>query len=77
MKVEQTDDLFLVINELDDQPLSYAKTAREAVLKAGMPEWNCLFQGNAASALAPGDELSLTSHASVIRLTGKDIDYRG
>lgn len=77
MKIETTDDIFLVINEEADQPISYAKTATEAVKAAGCPPWNCLFQAKAAYALEPGDELSLTNHGSVIRLTGKDMDYRG
>ena len=54
---------------------SYADDATQAALAAGAPQWDCNRLRLAISRLSPGDELSVDSDISVIRLTGVDIDF--
>lgn len=68
--VEQTDDIYLVIAPDGDH---YCKTATEAVGKAGVPIWWAKYPIEQVSKLQPGDEMSVGRHASIYRLTGRDV----
>lgn len=64
---------FLVIT---DEAVTYHETAEQAALAAGKPKWDCAQARNAISKLEPGDELDISPTSSVIRLTGKNEEFK-
>jgi hypothetical protein len=65
------DNFFIVSSDMS----TYAPTPKQAALAAGASPFDWLHLAVAIAQLDVGDELSVDSDVSVIRISGKDIDY--
>jgi hypothetical protein len=75
VKTEQTNDIYLVIDDRAKPVVTYAQSASEAANLAGCEPWDIALQMNAIREMNIGDELNLSEYTSVIRLTGSQIDF--
>jgi hypothetical protein len=64
-------NFFIVSSDMS----TYAQTTKEAALAAGAKAWDWNHLRTAIAQLDVGDELSVDRDVSVIRISGKDIDY--
>lgn len=74
----QTQEIYMTIDgsKCAEYPLVlYHQTATDAALACGYFLWNCTLPALSIGRLMPGDEMTMSVDYSVIRLTGKDIDY--